>query len=102
MMGPIPALRIRPADVRNIENPRVAHDVEIYQNAGYELWLFLDHGGEHTLLDERWAVGYRAKDGWWGMVALAADTHEGAVVRLAVEALYASVAIGQLQRERAH
>lgn len=100
--GPIPVLRIRRLDPASLGIIGAADEAMLYERIGYELWLFLDHGGgTQTLLDERWAIGHRPKDDWWGMVALSADTHEGAVVRLAVEALYASVAIAQLKRERA-
>ena len=59
-----------------------------------ELWLFLHHTAkDEKNYDFRWAIGYRKRDNWYGVIALFPETHENAIDRIAKEMELAKQAI---------
>ena len=65
---------------------------------GTELWLFIDDKVDNYKL--RWAVGYRKKDKWWGVIALFPATHERALKKITKEMELAKQAIAILKKDK--
>ncbi len=62
-----------------------------------ELWLFLKHEKPYSNFDLRWAIGYRKRDKWWGVIAMFPATNEKAINMIAHEMELAKEAIGILK-----
>jgi len=65
-------------------------------------WLFLKHDDKHSSYDMRWIIGWRKKNGWWGVIASFPATHEGAITTVKDEMILAKKAIRKLKRLGAH
>ena len=61
---------------------------------GTELWLYLHHTAkDEKNYDLRWAIGYRKRDNWYGVIAMFPATHENAIDRIGKEMELAKQAI---------
>lgn len=77
-------------DIRELN--RNIHHVDI-------IWLYMKHKEEESNYDFRWAIGYRKKDNWWGIIALFPATIESKIDEIPYELKLAKEAIAILKEK---
>lgn len=61
-----------------------------------KMWSFIDDN-QSSNYSLRWAIAYRERDNWWGVVSMFPATHENTLDRIQKEMILAKQAIAILK-----